>query len=59
MATWQGVQIITTYGSLPRFFTLPPEHSSIVYMPDGTTIPATQVFVKVYPNGKVHAYPAP
>jgi len=26
-------------------------------MPDGTTVPATKVFVKVYPSGKVHAYP--
>ncbi|WP_228055720.1 putative Ig domain-containing protein [Lusitaniella coriacea] len=38
-------------------FDLPANNSSIVHMPDGTTVPATKVFVKVYPSGKVHAYP--
>jgi hypothetical protein len=38
-------------------FDLPDSHTSIIHKPDGTTVPATKVFVKVYPNGKVHAYP--
>lgn len=36
-----------------------PESRSFVHMPDGTTVPATKVFVKVYPSGKVHAFPLP
>lgn len=36
---------------------LPPEHSCIIHMPDGSVVTATQIFVKVYFNGKVHAYP--
>ncbi len=34
-------------------------HDMIVYMPDGTTVNPTQVFIKVYPSGKVHAFPVP
>ncbi|MDZ8055684.1 MAG: DUF4157 domain-containing protein [Aulosira sp. ZfuVER01] len=41
------------------FFNLPDGHSSIVYMPDGSIVPANQIFVKVYPSGKIHAYPLP
>lgn len=40
-------------------FDLPKDHSSLVHMPDGTVMPAKKVFVKVYPSGKVHAYPLP
>ncbi|MEQ9380164.1 MAG: hypothetical protein RJP95_04830 [Pirellulales bacterium] len=36
---------------------LPAGHSSIVHSPDGTVRSATSVFIKVYNNGKVHAYP--
>jgi len=38
-------------------FPLPAGHSCIMYMPDGSTGKPTQVFVKVYESGKVHAYP--
>ena len=38
-------------------FDLPGGHTSVVHMPDGTVRPASKVFVKVYPSGKVHAYP--
>lgn len=40
-----------------RIFPLPSGHTCIVHMPDGTAKPATQLYVKVYPSGKVHAYP--
>lgn len=40
-------------------FDLPEGHSSLVYMPDGTMARASRVFIKVYRNGKVHAYPLP
>ncbi|GHI35607.1 hypothetical protein [Streptomyces violascens] len=39
------------------FFKLPEGHHCIEYMPDGTTRTPNALFVKVYPNGKVHAYP--
>ncbi|MFJ3882872.1 hypothetical protein ACIPW5_36150 [Streptomyces sp. NPDC090077] len=39
------------------FFKLPEGHGCIEYMPDGTTRTPNALFVKVYPNGKVHAYP--
>ncbi|MGW2819368.1 hypothetical protein [Streptomyces sp. NPDC001415] len=39
------------------FFKLPKGHHCIEYMPDGTTRTPNALFVKVYPNGKVHAYP--
>jgi hypothetical protein len=39
------------------FFDLPPIHSSFVHLAEGGTAPATKVFIKVYPSGKVHAYP--
>ncbi len=38
---------------------LPSGHTMFVHMPDGTTVPATKVFIKIYPNGKVHGYPMP
>ena len=38
-------------------YELPAGHSCIVYMPDGKIVAAAHVFVKVYPNGKIHAYP--
>ncbi|MGB0384887.1 MAG: hypothetical protein ACPGWR_08705 [Ardenticatenaceae bacterium] len=40
-------------------FDLPKGHSSFVHIPDGNVVPAKKVFVKVYPSGKVHAYPLP
>ncbi|MFI0734991.1 PrsW family intramembrane metalloprotease [Streptomyces sp. NPDC021225] len=39
------------------FFRLPEGHNCIEYLPDGTTRTPNSIFVKVYPNGKVHAYP--
>ncbi|MFE5622052.1 hypothetical protein ACFQ8S_08310 [Streptomyces virginiae] len=39
------------------FFKLPEGHGCIEYMPDGTTRTPNSLFVRVYPNGKVHAYP--
>jgi len=38
-------------------FPLPPGHTCRVYKVDGTVEAATEVFVKVYEDGKVHAYP--
>ncbi|WP_160161013.1 hypothetical protein [Actinomadura sp. K4S16] len=40
-----------------RFFRLPEGHDCIEYHPDGTTSTPDSIFVKVRPNGKVHAYP--
>ncbi|MGI5200200.1 hypothetical protein ACQEU6_01000 [Spirillospora sp. CA-108201] len=39
------------------FFRLPEGHDCIEYHPDGATSTPDSIFVKVYPNGKVHAYP--
>lgn len=39
------------------FFRLPEGHTCVEYLPDGTTRTPNSIFVKVYPNGKVHAYP--
>ncbi|MGO4759331.1 hypothetical protein AB4212_63745, partial [Streptomyces sp. 2MCAF27] len=39
------------------FFRLPNGHNCVEYLPDGTTRTPNSIFVKVYPNGKVHAYP--
>ncbi|MES9601920.1 hypothetical protein [Actinomadura sp. NPDC000929] len=39
------------------FFRLPEGHDCIEYHPDGSTSTPDSIFVKVYPNGKVHAYP--
>ena len=36
---------------------LPAGHSSIVHLPEGGTRAATEVYIKVYKSGKVHAYP--
>jgi hypothetical protein len=36
---------------------LPAGHTSYVHLPGGGTAPANQAFIKVYPSGKVHAYP--
>jgi hypothetical protein len=40
-------------------YNLPPGSSSIVHMPNGTTVSATRVFVMVRESGVVHAYPMP
>ncbi|MHC3819471.1 hypothetical protein [Streptomyces sp. DT9] len=39
------------------FFKLPEDHGCIEYLPGGKTRKPNSLFVKVYPNGKVHAYP--
>ncbi|WP_141578036.1 hypothetical protein [Actinomadura sp. WMMA1423] len=39
------------------FFRLPEGHDCVEYHPDGETSTPDSLFVKVYPNGKVHAYP--
>jgi hypothetical protein len=39
------------------FFDLPPDNDCIEYMPDGTTRKPDAIYVKVRPNGTVHAYP--
>lgn len=39
------------------FFRLPEGHGCIEYLPDGETRIPDSLFVKVRPNGKVHAYP--
>lgn len=36
-----------------------PDNESTVYLPDGREVPATEVYIKVYANGKIHAYPLP
>ena len=38
-------------------FSLPTGHHCTIYMPDGQLVEASQLFVKVYTDGKVHAYP--
>ena len=40
-------------------FPLPAGNRSVVFMPNGSKVPATQVFVLVRRNGSVHAYPLP
>ncbi|MDI5962037.1 hypothetical protein [Streptantibioticus silvisoli] len=39
------------------FFDLPPDNDCIEYMPDGTMQKPNALYVKVRPNGTVHAYP--
>lgn len=39
------------------FFRLPEGHDCVEHLPDGKTRTPNSIFVKVYPNGKVHAYP--
>ena len=39
------------------YFDLPPDNDSIEYMPDETTRKPNALFVKVRPDGTVHAYP--
>jgi hypothetical protein len=39
------------------FFELPPDNDCVEYMPDGTTRKPNTMFVKVRPDGTVHAYP--
>ncbi|WP_339154927.1 hypothetical protein [Actinomadura luteofluorescens] len=39
------------------FFRLPEGHDCIEYLPDGKTGTPDSIFVKVRPNGVVHAYP--
>lgn len=39
------------------FFELPPDNDCVEYMPDGTTRKPNAMFVKVRPDGTVHAYP--
>ncbi|WP_327296317.1 MULTISPECIES: hypothetical protein [unclassified Streptomyces] len=39
------------------FFKLPKDNDCIEYMPDGSIRKPNSVFVKVRPNGTVHAYP--
>jgi hypothetical protein len=39
------------------FFELPPDNGCIEYLPDGTTRKPNAIFVKVRPDGTVHAYP--
>jgi hypothetical protein len=38
-------------------FAAPPGHTMIVTLPNGSVVPATNVFIKVYNSGKVHAIP--
>ena len=39
------------------FFDLPPDNDCIEYLPDGTTRKPDALYVKVRPDGTVHAYP--
>ena len=39
------------------FFELPPDNDCVEYLPDGTTRKPNAIFVKVRPDGTVHAYP--
>lgn len=41
------------------WFDLPEDHSSVVYMPNGETIPATRIWVRNNGTGTFHGYPAP
>ena len=43
----------------PPFPNLPADTRSVVFMPDGSKVPATTIFVKVRSNGSFHAYPLP
>lgn len=38
-------------------FKLPEDHSSVVHMPDGSTVPATHIRIKNYGSGIFHGYP--
>ncbi|MFC2146714.1 RHS repeat domain-containing protein [Acidobacteriota bacterium] len=38
-------------------FDLPTGHTCVVYMPDGSVVKATKVWVRVNKSGTVHAYP--
>ncbi|MFC4033918.1 hypothetical protein ACFO3J_20885 [Streptomyces polygonati] len=39
------------------FFDLPPDNDCVEYLPDGTTRKPNALYVKVRPDGTVHAYP--
>jgi len=41
------------------WFDLPEGSSSVVHMPDGTTVDATRIWVKNNGTGTFHGYPAP
>lgn len=39
------------------FYDLPPDNDCVEYLPDGTTRKPNAIYVKVRPDGTVHAYP--
>jgi len=41
------------------YFNLPANSNSIVHMPDGTTIPATKIWIRNNGTGTWHGYPMP
>lgn len=41
------------------WFDLPPGSTSVVHMPDGTTVPATKMWLRNNGTGTFHGYPAP
>jgi hypothetical protein len=40
------------------WFELPSGHNSVVHRPDGTTVPATKIFVRNNGTGTFHGFPA-
>ena len=40
------------------YFTLPPGNSSVVHLPDGSTVPATRIWVRNNGSGTFHGYPS-
>ncbi|SFF40269.1 intein C-terminal splicing region/intein N-terminal splicing region/RHS repeat-associated core domain-containing protein [Paenibacillus algorifonticola] len=54
-----GTKASTLEKGQGAWFDLPPGSTSVVHMPDGTTVPATRMWVRNNGTGTFHGYPAP
>mgnify|MGYP006902125671 CR=1 FL=1 len=52
-----GEKAATLKSGEGAYFELPSEHSSIVHMPDGSTVNATHIWVRNNGTGTFHGYP--
>jgi len=55
---YAGQQAATLKPGEGGWFSLPPGHGSVVHRPDGTTVPASQFWVRNNGTGTFHGYPA-
>ncbi|WP_127533294.1 polymorphic toxin-type HINT domain-containing protein [Paenibacillus kobensis] len=56
---YAGAKASTLEKGQGAWFDLPPGSTSVVHMPDGTTVPATRMWVRNNGTGTFHGYPAP